>query len=80
MKFKYLKNLAYLTQIAFMILTPIIIGIYVGNYLDEKFLVSPICLFFGIILGIGGGFINLFKFIKFITNADKYKSEKDKNE
>ncbi len=67
-----MKNLVYLSQVAFIMLTPILIGIYVGNYIDEKFSLSPICLLIGVILGVITSFLNLYKFMKAATK-DKTK-------
>lgn len=70
MDFKALKNLAYLTQVAFIMLTPIIGGVYLGNWLDEKMNTSPWILLIAIILGVGTAFMSLFKFVMTVTKKD----------
>lgn len=70
MDFKALKNLAYLTQVAFIMLTPIIGGVYLGNWLDEKLNTSPWILLVAIILGVGTAFMSLFKFVMTVTKKD----------
>ncbi|MBN2794351.1 MAG: AtpZ/AtpI family protein [Clostridia bacterium] len=70
MDFKALKNLAYLTQIAFLMLTPIIGGVFIGNWLDEHFNTSPWLLLVCIILGVGTAFMSLYKFVMKVTKND----------
>jgi F0F1-type ATP synthase assembly protein I len=70
MDFKALKNLAYLTQVAFIMLTPIIGGVFIGNWLDEKLNTSPWILLVAIILGVGTAFMSLFKFVMTVTKKD----------
>ncbi len=70
MDFKALKNLAYLTQLAFIMLTPILLGVYIGNFLDVKFGTSPLILLICIVLGVGTAFMNLYKFVMSVTKKD----------
>lgn len=56
-----LKNLALISQVGISMITPIFLGLYIGQWIDR--LVGSNGLF-GIIfmlLGVGGAFINLFK-------------------
>jgi F0F1-type ATP synthase assembly protein I len=70
MDFKAIKNLAYLTQVAFLMLTPIIGGVYLGNWIDEKLGSSPWILLLGIVMGVGTAFLSLYKFVMTVTKKD----------
>lgn len=77
MDFKAVKNLAYLTQVAFLMLTPIVLGVYIGNLLDEKFNTSPWFLLLGVLLGVGTAFMSLYKFImKVVKSSEEDKKKK----
>lgn len=75
MDFKALKNLAYLTQIAFVMITPILLGVYIGNYIDEKLGTEPIIMLICVILGVGTAFMNLYKFAMSVTEKKEKKEE-----
>lgn len=77
MNFNAIKNLSYLTQVAFVMLTPILLGVYIGNYLDGKFETSPWLLLLCIVLGVGTAFLNLYKFIMTIVKRDEKKKGED---
>ena len=77
MNFKAVKNLAYLTQVAFIMLTPIFLGVFAGNFLDNKFNSSPWFLLLFIVLGVGAAFMNLYKFVMTMTKKDDNKKEED---
>lgn len=77
MSFSSIKNLAYLTQVAFVMLTPILLGVYFGNMLDKKFDTSPWILLLCIVLGVGTAFLNLYKFIMTIVKNNEKESQKD---
>lgn len=70
MNFKALKNLAYLTQVGILMLTPIIGGVYLGNFLDEKLKTSPWLLLLCIVLGVATAFMSLYKFVMVVTKKD----------
>lgn len=72
MDLKVARNLSYVSQIAFLILTPIIAGVYIGNYLDEKLGTAPWLMLLLTIVGVGVGFVSLFKFAtSAIENPEK---------
>ncbi|WP_077369529.1 AtpZ/AtpI family protein [Anaerosalibacter sp. Marseille-P3206] len=56
-----LIGLAYITQVGLSIVTPIILGAYLGNWLDRKFHTDMIFSIVFIIIGTLAGFLNLFK-------------------
>jgi F0F1-type ATP synthase assembly protein I len=88
MDFKTLKNLTYVSQVAFVMLTPILIGVYAGNFLDEKLGTSPWLLLLFVVIGIGSAFTSLFKMFNFtaekkekdVPYVPKTRREEDKNE
>jgi ATP synthase protein I len=57
------KNLALITQIGLSIITPILLGVYLGGLLDKKLKTEMIFTLTFIVIGAGAGFLNLFKFI-----------------
>lgn len=54
-----MENLALVSQIGLMMIVPILFGVFIGNYLDERFGVTPLFLIIMIILGVGSAFRNL---------------------
>lgn len=75
MDFKAIKNLTYVSQIAFIMLTPILLGIYAGNFVDEKLGTSPWILFVGIILGVSSAFLSLYKFVMKVSRDNQEEVE-----
>ena len=61
-----LENLALISQIGIAMITPIIMGLYLGRWIDNKLNTQPIFLFVFIVMGVIAGFMNLFK----ITTKD----------
>lgn len=72
--FRMYANLIYLSQIAIMMVVPIFMGVFIGRFLDEKLNTGNIMLLIFIFLGVGGAFMNLYKFA-----MSKSKEDKDKN-
>lgn len=56
-----LKGLAIISQIGFSVITPILIGVYLGQFVDKKIGTKSIFSIIFIILGAGAGFLSLFK-------------------
>lgn len=56
-----LQGLALISQIGFSVITPILVGVYVGQFIDEKIGTKGIFSVISIILGAGAGFLGLFK-------------------
>lgn len=67
-----LKGLALISQIGISMITPILLGLFIGQFIDKKVGTEGIFAILFILLGVGGGFMNLFK----ITNTSK---KEDKN-
>ncbi|KXZ40530.1 Putative F0F1-ATPase subunit Ca2+/Mg2+ transporter [Alkalithermobacter thermoalcaliphilus JW-YL-7 = DSM 7308] len=66
-----LQNLSLLSQIGISMVTPIIVCVLIGNYIDERLNLSPLFLFIFIVLGVISAFINLYK----IALRDKKKGK-----
>lgn len=64
-----LKNLALISQLGISMVTPILLGVYIGQWIDGRMGTKGIFMLVFILLGVGGGFMNLFK----ITGAFKNK-------
>ena len=77
MDFKAIKNLTYVSQVAFIMMTPILLGIVGGNWLDEKFASSPWFLIAGIFLGVSSAFLNLYKFVMKVANDNQKEKAED---
>ncbi len=61
---KGLENVALITQVGISMVTPILLGLYIGKKLDGWLKTSPLFLLIFIILGIGASFTNLFKIVE----------------
>ena len=59
--YRMYENLFYISQIGISMVVPIFAGVYIGNYLDDKFSTGGILLLVFIILGVGTSFMNLYK-------------------
>lgn len=66
-----LQNLALITQVGLSVITPIILGVYLGMYIDRKVGTEGIFAIVFIILGAGGGFMNIFKLAGKTNNKRK---------
>lgn len=69
-----LQNLSLITQVGLSIITPIIVGVYLGGFIDRKVGTDMVFTLIFIILGAGAGFLNLFKL------ADKNKNNRKWND
>ncbi|MBW4827928.1 MAG: AtpZ/AtpI family protein [Clostridiaceae bacterium] len=56
------EGIALITQIGLSIITPILLGVYLGNIIDEKLNTEMVFTIVFIIFGALAGFMNLFKF------------------
>ncbi|UCH11918.1 MAG: AtpZ/AtpI family protein [Candidatus Omnitrophota bacterium] len=65
------KNILYyfglITQVGLTIIFTLLIALFIGRYLDEKFGLNGIFTIFFIFIGIGAGFFSVYKQI-----IDKY--------
>lgn len=60
-KIKIFQNLALVSQIGIMMIVPILIGLFIGKFLDEKLGTRYVFLFIFLGIGVGAAFINLYK-------------------
>lgn len=58
------ENLALVSQIGISMIVPIMLGLYIGKWLDDRLGTRPIFLFAFIIIGVISGFTNLFHMTK----------------
>jgi ATP synthase protein I len=66
-----LKNLTLISQIGISIITPILLGVYLGNFIDKKLGTNGVFAIILIIVGAAAGFLNIFKLTG--SNNDKRK-------
>lgn len=57
----FLKNITLISQIGFSMITPILLGVYIGQFIDKKVGTEGIFTIIFLLIGVGGGFVNLFK-------------------
>lgn len=58
---KALENLSLISQLGISMVVPILVCVWVGNYLDNKFGKAPLFLFIFIVLGVASSFMNMYK-------------------
>lgn len=56
-----LKNLALVSQIGISVVTPILLGVFLGQFIDKKLGTNGVFAIIFIIVGAGAGFLNIFK-------------------
>lgn len=64
-----LKNLALISQVGISMITPILLGVFIGGWIDKWAGTNGVFMLILVLIGAGGGFLNLFK----ITGAFKDK-------
>jgi len=62
-KFKMYENLVFLTQIGISMLVPILGGLLIGKFIDEKVGTSSIFMLTFIVLGVVVAFMNVYKMV-----------------
>ncbi len=77
---KGLKNLALVSQIGFTIITPILLGVYIGTKLDKWLKTSAVFLTIFIVMGVISGFLNAYKIIAKLNLDEKKKDDGSKDE
>jgi ATP synthase protein I len=61
---KGMENVVLITQVGINMVTPILLGLYIGKKLDGWLNTSPFLLLTFLVLGIGASFTNLFKTVE----------------
>lgn len=59
--FRMYENLVFVSQIGISMAMPIFVGVYGGNWVDQRIGTRGIFLLIGILLGVGTSFMNLYK-------------------
>lgn len=72
-KGRALKNLVYVTQIGISMVVPIIMALYIGKWIDDKFGTRPLFLLIFILFGVISSFMNLFKMADQATKGKQRK-------
>lgn len=72
---KALENLSLVSQLGISMVTPILVAVWIGNYLDKKFDTAPLFLFIFIVLGVASSFMNMYKLV-----LREKKDEEDKKD
>lgn len=70
-----MKNLILISQVAYSMLAPILLGLFIGNLLDKWLNLNGIFLFIFLIMGIISAFTSTYKLIMNV-NRDIGKDEK----
>lgn len=55
------ENLALITQIGLSVITPILLGVFLGQFIDKRIGTNGIFSIIFILIGAGAGFMNIFK-------------------
>jgi len=77
--YKGFQYLALLTQMGLNIALPLIGGVYVGAYLDNRFSKGSAFLFLGVILGVFSGIAGIYRLVSLeLYKKGKGKSGEDK--
>lgn len=66
-----LKNVALISQVGISMVVPILLGIYIGQWIDKWVGTQGAFMIIFMILGVGGGFMNLFKITGMFDNKRK---------
>lgn len=71
-KMSWMKYLTLVSQLGFTMITPILICVFIGTFIDERTNKAPLFTIVFILLGVGGAFRNLFYLVgKNIKKEDK---------
>lgn len=68
-----LQNLALVSQIGISVVTPILLGVFAGQFVDRKLNTNYVFSIIFIVLGAAAGFLNILKF----GTRPKNKGKKD---
>lgn len=73
--FDVLKNLTLIPQIGISVVTPIILGVYLGLFIDKKVGTNGVFTIILILIGTGAGFMNIIKLAGGKDSKGKNKDE-----
>lgn len=72
-----MKNLVLISQVGISMITPILLGLFIGNKLDKWLGWNGIMTIILILMGVAAGFLNTYKLL---DNANNQRKRVDKNE
>lgn len=75
--FSFLSNLALVSQIGIMMVTPIVFSIWLGGIIDRRLSTGAWFLAIFTVLGVGSSFRNLFLLINKLEKAKRKEDDKD---
>ena len=67
-----LKNLVLISQVGISIVTPILLGVYIGQFVDRRIGTNGFFAILFIIIGAAAGFLNIFKLAESKNNKRKW--------
>lgn len=70
-----IKYMALITQVGLSMITPILMGVFIGQWLDGKFSTGGIFFIVFMLIGVASAFYNLFKLPKMIKNRKEPKDD-----
>lgn len=78
--YKIYANLALISQVGIMTALPIVGGVYIGRYLDERFGTNGVMLLICIIFGVVSSFYEMIRFTIKKSQRDVKQNEKERDE
>ena len=67
--YKIVKSLAWITQFGLCMITPLLLCIFIADFIKTKFDVGGWIMIAAITIGIGGSFMSLLNFIKMVKKS-----------
>ena len=74
---KIIRAFAWITQLGLNMVTPIILCIFIGSYIQRKFQLGNTVMLISILLGIGGSFMSLVNFIRTVGKEERERTKKN---
>lgn len=62
-KYKSFRHIVLVTQIGINIALPIVVGVYFGAFLDQKFSTGSAFLILGVVLGVFSGIAGVYRLV-----------------
>lgn len=59
------RDFLYISQLGLSIITPIVLCVWLGRFLEKKFMLGGWAVFLGIFLGLGGSVSSIIGFYKY---------------
>ncbi|MCC6442063.1 MAG: AtpZ/AtpI family protein [Armatimonadetes bacterium] len=68
--YKWIRNSGLAFGVGAELVAPIVVGYFIGAWLDGKFRTDPWLMIVFTFIGIGAGFVNLFRLVSKISKDD----------